>query len=40
MGRITSTVAEVMPDMLHHTCEETHYKWDICHAKSGSHVGL
>jgi hypothetical protein len=29
-ARITSAVAEVTPDNLHHMWEEINFRWDIC----------
>jgi hypothetical protein len=39
-ARITGTVTEVMPDLLHCTWEEIHCRRDICSATPGSHIEL
>jgi hypothetical protein len=38
--RITGTVAEVTPDVLHYTWKEIHYMWDTCHATSESNIEM
>jgi hypothetical protein len=36
--RITATVAEVTPEMLHSVWQDTDYRWDVCRITNGSHI--